>query len=275
MSNRVSSNTESDGKQVASSERAERDADMVELFAGFLAESAEGLEHVDRIRRSTSRRPDRGADRARDRASKLARVVLPTSSRFWESGSGATDEWHAPHSMVFEIRRARQSWRGVCTACGFIDADLAANIRSYEGIPILPEQAGGWQRFRASEQAFRTQDDGLWRALDGRDGKRAWALVHAPAVEAANAEVLTAVEAQLSADRGLLSKLGLESSALRASTTLGPAFGHGASFARRLASARRAFMQALCPNRRRPLLLSKASPSLFAVIWDVRRALRR
>jgi two-component system chemotaxis sensor kinase CheA len=40
---------ESDGKPLLSSERAERDADMVDLFAGFLAESAEGLEHVDQI----------------------------------------------------------------------------------------------------------------------------------------------------------------------------------------------------------------------------------
>lgn len=41
--------SESDGKPLLSSERAERDADMVELLAGFLAESAEGLEQVDQI----------------------------------------------------------------------------------------------------------------------------------------------------------------------------------------------------------------------------------
>ncbi len=97
-------------------------------------------------------------------------------------------------------------------------ADLDANVKSYEGIPMLPEEAGPWQRFHASEQAFRAQDDELWRALDGHDGKKAWALVHASAVEAANAEVLAAIEAQLAAERGLLTKLGVESSALQAST---------------------------------------------------------
>jgi methyl-accepting chemotaxis protein len=99
-------------------------------------------------------------------------------------------------------------------------ADLDANIRSYESIPILPEEAGPWQRFRASERAFRAQDEEVWRGLDGRDGKKAWALVHAPQVEAVNAEVLAAVEAQLAAERGLLTKFGVESNALQASTNL-------------------------------------------------------
>jgi len=96
--------------------------------------------------------------------------------------------------------------------------DLDANIKAYEAIPILPEEAGPWQRFRESEQAFRRQDDELWRGLDGHDGKKAWALVHAAAVEAADAEVLASVEGQLAAERGLLGKLGVESNALQAST---------------------------------------------------------
>jgi methyl-accepting chemotaxis protein len=97
-------------------------------------------------------------------------------------------------------------------------ADLDANIKSYESIPILPDEAGPWQRLRASEQVFRAQHDELWRALDGHDGKKAWSLVHAPRLEAVNGEALAAIEAQLAAEHGLLTKFGVESNALASAT---------------------------------------------------------
>jgi hypothetical protein len=122
MTNRVqsSSGSEGDGKP-ALSEHVERDADTVELFGGFLAESAEGLEQVDQILLDAER-----GSATSEQISALflerRRGALVTSGRACRSRRSFPAERRAPPSARARERRGAASGTGVSPHGGVSEA---------------------------------------------------------------------------------------------------------------------------------------------------------